>query len=184
MPGTSLPETRELSIFGLGFGRKVETERGSILLADSKRLPARTPFTHMPSLPPCPLSLCQRSIVKFRDRIVLLSYLNHMAGSKVRVLSWDSLFWSLSDPELFVQPSMSRLLSTPTHLLTPCWEMCIWRMSSWLTFLSLQETHTVLDKMASIHLKTQVSVWDNEKDDMSCSKELSRICEVADIYLV
>ena len=115
MPRTSLPETRELSIFGLGFGRKVETERGSILLADSKRLPARTPFTHMPSLPLCPLSLCQRSIVKFRDRIVLLSYLNHIAGWKVRVLSWDSLFWSLSDPELFVQPSMSRLLSTPSN---------------------------------------------------------------------
>ena len=79
---------------------------------------------------------------------------------------------------------MSHLLSTPTHLLTPCWEMCKWRMSSWLTFLSLQETHTVLDKMASIHLKTQVSVWDNEKEDLSCSKELSRICEVGDIYLV
>ena len=79
MQATRSPETRELSIIGSGCGRKVETERGSILLADSKRLPAWTPFTHMPSLPPCPLSLCQRSIVKFRDRIVLLSYLNHIA---------------------------------------------------------------------------------------------------------
>ena len=114
MPGTRPPETRELSIFGGGCGRKVETERGSILLADSKRLPARTPFTHMPSLPPCPLSLCQRSIVKFRDRIVLLSYLNHIAGWKVRVLSWDSLFWSLSDPQLFVQPSMFAINSNPS----------------------------------------------------------------------
>ena len=61
MQATRSPETRELSIIGSGCGRKVETERGSILLADSQAaasvdsfyahaLSAPVPFVPLPTI--------------------------------------------------------------------------------------------------------------------------------------